>query len=166
MKKYIVAIVILILIALAGLFSYKLLTKEKDEKETENNKVQSEETNQSEDDNGPIPFSKVGKNIMDAKDDYDHFTFENGEGTCLDQGFPTDLIYTSKNVIKTKDDSYIENWTMVDFMGVIRFDELPLLTGSASCKIETHTNQDRADLTCTVDNVEVCTASFDVFAYK
>lgn len=115
---------------------------------------------------GPVPFSKVGKGIMDATDDYDYFSFENGTGTCMAQNFPTDLVYGPGNYVNTLDGTYSEDLTMVDFLGRIRFDSLPLSTGSAACMIETSSSSDTASVSCSVDEVEVCTATFDVFGIR
>lgn len=123
------------------------------------------ETTVVEEESGPIAFSKVGKNIMDANKEY-KFTFENGEGSCMNQNFPTDLVYGPGNVVKTEDGKYTEDMTSADFMGNVRFDEVPLSTGSASCLIKTSTQKDTADLSCSVNDKEVCTATFDLFAHK
>jgi hypothetical protein len=166
-KNVVIAVVVILLLALIGGAGYYLLTKEESEETEEQTEESTEDSDASEEeDTGPIPFSEVGEDIMDAKENYSKFTFENGEGTCLEQDFPLDLIYTSDNVIETEDGSYMEDWTSVDFMGNIRFDELPLSTGSASCRIETSTTSDTASVTCEVDEVEVCTAVFDLFAYE
>lgn len=114
----------------------------------------------------PIAFSKIGKGIMDAKEIYSYFSFENGAGTCMDQGFPTNMIYTSENIAKTSDDKYIEDYTAVDFLGNVRFDNLPLTTGAAACVFETSLDSDVAKLDCTVNEVSVCTATFDLFGHK
>lgn len=169
MNKILMGLLALGLIALVGVGGYFLFIKD-DESADDNDSEQttdSEETTEeeAEEPTGPIPFSQVGINIMDA-DEYSYFTFVNGGGTCMDQNFPLDMIYTSENVMKTQDGSYAEDMTAVDFMGNIRFDGLPLSTGSASCTMETSTNSDEATVTCKVDEAEVCTAMFDVFAYK
>jgi hypothetical protein len=167
-KTVIIGVVLFVVLLIAGALGYYLVTKDNTTDETTEQTEESTEDSvtDTEENTGPIPFSEVGINIMDAKEEYSKFTFVNGEGTCLDQGFPLDLIYTSENVIKTEDGSYAEDMTMVDFMGYIRFDELPLSTGSASCTIETSSSSDTADVTCEVDEEEVCTAVFDLFAYK
>lgn len=114
---------------------------------------------------GPISFSKIGIGIMDAKEKYSYFSFENGSGTCMEQGFPTNMIYTSENIVKTADNTYIEDYTSVDFMGYISFDSVPLSTGSASCLFETSLDSDIAKVDCRVDEVSVCTATFDLFGH-
>jgi len=113
---------------------------------------------------GPIVFADVGKGIMDAKEDFDHFTFEEWEGTCVDQEFPTNIIYTSANMIKTVDEEYVEDLTSVDFTGRIRFDEVPLTSGAAECTIKTTSGVTKAELTCSVEEEEVCTATMKVYA--
>lgn len=115
---------------------------------------------------GPVPFSEVKKDIMTAKDTWDFFSFKDGKGTCLDQGFPINMIYTSANVMKTGDDAYIEDLTMVDFTGRIRFDGVKLTTGNAACEMKTITGEDAANLSCKVNDKEVCAATFKVFANK
>jgi hypothetical protein len=113
-----------------------------------------------------IPFSEVGVGIMTAKDDYKKFTFEEGTGTCLEMGYPKDMFYDSANVMMTEDGKYIENMTSVDFAGLIRFDDVPLNDGLAACKIQTTSKIDFANMTCSIDEVEVCTTTFKVFAHK
>ncbi len=115
---------------------------------------------------GSIPFSRIGKGILDAKEDFPTFKFENGTGTCMDQGFPNDMIYSSENIVMTEDGSYSEDYTAVDFLGNIRFDGLTLSSGSAACMFETSADSDNATVSCSVDEVEVCTASFQFNAYE
>jgi|GEM_PF-5185414 len=117
--------------------------------------------------NAPIAFSKVGKGILDAKDDYSMFTFKNGVGSCLSQGFPTDLVYDSENIAKTLDGKFMDDaTTSVDFAGNIGFRGLKLTTGDANCVASTSSSSDKADVKCSVGTVEVCTVSFDFFAVK
>ncbi|MFC1810717.1 hypothetical protein ACFLZH_04410 [Patescibacteria group bacterium] len=117
---------------------------------------------------GPVAFAEVGLGLMDAADVYDLFTFEEGEGTCLDQGFPTNLTYTSDNVVKTADEEYVEDMTMIDFMGNLRFDEVPLEDGPAACKITATRGVTKVQLSCTrgEDDAEeeVCTGTFKMIA--
>ncbi len=139
---------------------------EETEENTENSDDSEEESEEeSEEMSGPMPFSELGMGIMDAKDDY-KITFENGEGDCLDQGFPTDLVYGPGNVVKTEDGSYTEDWTSVDFTGTIRFDEVALDSGSAACAATTSSEAGTADITCSVDEEEVCSVTFELFAQK
>lgn len=134
----------------------------------EDSMAQVEEVEEEEmvEETGPVPFSEIGEGILDAKENFSYFTFENGEGTCMAQGFPTDFIYDSENIAKTLDGSYADEWTAVDFLGNIRFSGLPLSTGSADCMIETSSASDMADVSCSVDEVEVCTASFEIFGVR
>ncbi|MDQ6985127.1 MAG: hypothetical protein Q9M91_01085 [Candidatus Dojkabacteria bacterium] len=183
------ALVSVLILAVVAVGGYFLMSdsddKDKNEDETqqeerEENDVENEEESESESADsdideieedavvameGPVAFSEIGLGIMDAADVYAYFTFENGVGNCMDQGFPTDLVYDSENIVKTEDGSYSEDWTSVDFSGRIRFDALPLSTGDASCVIETSSVSDQADVTCSVEEVEVCTATFDIFGY-
>ncbi len=115
---------------------------------------------------GPVPFSDVKNDIMDAKESWDFFTFETAKGTCMEQGFPTNMRYTSGNVMRTEDGTYLEDWTSVDFTGTIRFDDLPLSTGKAACVMKTISGEDFAKVTCSVDEKEVCTATFTVMAHR
>lgn len=119
---------------------------------------------------GPVAFADVGKNIMDAKKDYKLFRFLEGEGTCMEMGFPTDLVYAAPNMIKTEDESYVEDMTMVDFTGRISFNELPLSTGNVACEAKTTTGVTTVKVTCTSgegeEKQEVCTASFKLYAEK
>lgn len=117
---------------------------------------------------GPVAFAEVGLGLMDAADVYDLFTFEEGEGTCLDQGFPTNLTYTSDNIVKTADEEYVEDMTMIDFMGNLRFDEVPLTGGPAACKITATRGVTKVQLSCSMGEddaeKEVCTATFNMIA--
>jgi uncharacterized protein (UPF0333 family) len=137
---------------------------ESSEVEKDTNNVDATENKDME--TGPVPFSKIGKGIMDANNLYDYFSFENGKGTCMDQNFPTNIVYGPGNYMNTLDGKYGDNMTMVDFMGQIRFKNLPLSTGSASCVMKTSSKSDTATVSCSVDQAEVCTATFDVFGNK
>jgi hypothetical protein len=103
---------------------------------------------------------------MDAREDFKYFAFENGAGTCMDQGFPTDLTYGPDNYISTMDGTYGEDYTGVDFMGNISFGGLLLSTGSAYCVMSTSSDSDTSSVSCSVDDVEVCTADFDLFGIQ
>lgn len=119
---------------------------------------------------GPIAFADVGMDIMDAMDTYKIFRFTQGEGTCMEQGFPTNLVYAAPNMIKTEDEKYFENMTAVDFTGRISFNELPLSSGSAACEVKTATGVTTAQVTCYVGEgdakKEVCKASFKLYGEK
>ncbi|MFC1616575.1 hypothetical protein ACFL21_05510, partial [Patescibacteria group bacterium] len=124
-----------------------------------------EEDAADEEPSGPVAFSEVGSGIMDAADTYAKFTFEDGKGDCYDQGFPTDLYYDSDNVVLTEDGSYQEDMTMIDFTGRITFDEVPLTDGKAECEISTSSGVDNATFNCKIDDAEVCTGNFKVYAH-
>lgn len=121
---------------------------------------------------GPVAFADVDMGLMDAGDEYSLFTFEEGAGTCLDMGFPTDLVWDSKNnVVKTKDESYVEDWTSIDFAGNLRFDEVSLGDKSVACVIKATSGVTTANLTCSeesededVEDIEVCTGTLKVYA--
>jgi hypothetical protein len=119
---------------------------------------------------GPVPFAEVGDDIMDAKANYKLFRFLEGEGTCMEMGFPTNLVYAAPNMIKTEDESYVEDMTMVDFTGRISFNELPLSTGNVACEAKTNTGVTTVKVTCSSgegdEKKEVCTASFKLYAEK
>lgn len=118
----------------------------------------------------PIPFAEVGNDIMDATKDYKLFRFLEGEGTCMEQGFPTNLVYASPNMIKTEDEKYVEDMTAVDFTGRISFNELPLGDTKVACDIKTIKGITTAQMTCYTgtgdEKKEQCTASFKVYAEK
>jgi len=119
---------------------------------------------------GPVPFADINTDVMDAYESY-KISFTQGEGTCMDQGFPTNLVYGPKNnIIKTEDEKYVEDMTAVDFTGTIRFNQLPLSTGSASCVMKTVKGINTANLTCSVTEAEVekevCTSTFKLTAEK
>ena len=119
---------------------------------------------------GPVPFADINMDVMDAYAEY-KISFTKGEGNCMDQGFPTNLVYGPKiNVIKTEDEKYVEDMTAVDFTGTIRFDQVPLSTGSAACVVKTTVGISTANLTCSVKegevSNEVCTATFKLTAEK
>jgi hypothetical protein len=119
---------------------------------------------------GPVAFADVKMGIMDATKDYKLFRFLKGEGTCLEQGFPTNLVYAAPNMIKTEDEKYVEDMTMVDFTGRISFNKLPLKSGKVACSIKTVQGVTTAQLVCTTGEgdakKEVCTGSFKVYGEK
>ena len=123
-----------------------------------------------ENNNELIPFADVNIGIMDATDHYKLFKFMEGEGTCMEMGFPTNLVYAAPNMIKTEDEKYFEDMTSVDFSGRIRFNELPLSVGNVACEVKTTRGITTAQVTCSTgegeEQVEVCTASFKLYAVK
>jgi hypothetical protein len=134
-------------------------------KETEN-KTATKVEEKVEAPKGPVPFADINTDVMDAYSTY-KISFTQGEGTCMDQGFPTNLVYGPKNnIIKTEDEKYVEDMTAVDFTGTIRFDQLTLSTGSASCVMKTVKGINTANVTCSVAEKEVCIASFKLTAEK
>lgn len=171
-----VAVVLVLVLAVVGAVVYMGRddsSKNEDEKtsEKENNDSTQEESTMDEQeetvDNSPVAFSKIGKGILDATEDFSYFTFENGTGSCMDQGFPTDLVYDSENIVKAMNGAYMDDaTTSVDFLGNIGFRGLPLTSGSAYCIASTSTTSDKAEVRCLVNEVEVCTASFDFFGVR
>ena len=119
---------------------------------------------------GPIAFADVGTDIMDAMDTYKLFRFTQGEGTCMEKGFPTNLVYAAPNMIKTEDEKYFENMTAVDFTGRISFNELPLGDKLVACEVKTAIGVTTAQVTCYTGEgdakVEECTASFKLYGEK
>lgn len=170
------AVVLVVAIALVAFFisrnnQQQVNTTQTEQSNTDTSQQDDTDTEDSSDEElvvatGPVAFSAIGKGILDAKDSYSYFSFENGQGTCMEQGFPTNMIYDSENIVKTEDDTYMEDYTSVDFLGNIRFDTLPLSTGSADCLFETSLDSDVANLNCSVNEVSVCTATFDLFAHE
>jgi hypothetical protein len=160
-----VAIVVIGAFLIGAYFLLTNASSDEDKNTDDTEETNSKSSNEDEVAEGPVPFSEVNKGIMDAADDYEYFSFVNMQGTCLDQGFPANLIYDSANVVKTEDGSYVENLTAVDFLGQISFDELPLSTGSASCIIGTSAGVDNANVKCSVNGAEVCAATFEVLAH-
>lgn len=119
-----------------------------------------------EESKGPVPFADIDMDVMDAYSTY-KISFTQGEGTCMEQGFPVNLVYGPKNnIIKTEDEKYVEDMTAVDFTGTIRFDQVPLSTGGAACVMKTVQGINTANMTCSVEEKEVCTATFKLTAEK
>ncbi len=120
--------------------------------------------------NKPIAFADVGMDIMDAMNTYKLFRFTEGEGSCMEKGFPTNLVYAAPNMIKTEDEKYFENMTAVDFTGRISFNELPLGDKKVACEVKTAIGVTTAQVTCYTGEgdakVEECTASFKLYGEK
>ena len=162
-KKFLSAIAICGIVFFVGCTGEPAAPADDTETPTDTPVVEEEETPTYPE--GPVAFAEVGLGLMDAADVYDLFTFEEGEGTCLDQGFPTNLTYTSDNVVKTADEEYVEDMTMIDFMGNLRFDEVPLEGGPAACKITATRGVTKVQLSCTDEaEEEVCTGTFNMIA--
>jgi len=122
-----------------------------------------------------VPFAELGMDITDARKEYSLFRFVEMEGTCLDMGFPTNLVYKGTNMIMTEDEKFFDRMTMSDFTGTIRFKNLPLDGGNAKCTIKTAKGINTATFSCTLPevdeegaeaDVEVCTGSFKIMAEK
>ncbi len=117
-----------------------------------------------------VPFADLQDDIMDAKENYKLFRFTEPEGTCMEMGFPENLVYKSTNMIMTEDEKYFDQGTSVDFTGMIRFRDVPLTEGKANCSIKTTTGINTANLSCKMaegdTETEICTGSFKVIAEK
>lgn len=117
-----------------------------------------------------VPFADIGDDIMDAKKNYSLFKFTEPEGTCMEMGFPENLVYKSTNMIMSEDEKYFDQGTSVDFTGMIRFRDVPLTDGNAKCSIKTTKGINTANLSCKITEgdkeTEVCTGSFKVIAEK
>ena len=113
------------------------------------------------------PFAEVGKGIMDAKEDFKYFAFEEGTGDCLDkENFPTNLIYTKDNMIKTSDNNFGDDYTSVTAGGYINFKGIPLKSGKAACEVKALRSTGKGEVTCSIDEKPICTAIFTLFGYK
>lgn len=119
-----------------------------------------------------VAFADLNDDIMDAKENYSLFRFTEPEGTCMEMGFPENLVYKSTNMIMTEDEKYFDEWTAVDFTGMIRFKNVPMAEGvTANCSIKTTTGINTANLVCTSavegeEEKELCTGTFKVMAEK
>ncbi|MDP3970549.1 MAG: hypothetical protein Q8P90_02515 [bacterium] len=117
-----------------------------------------------------IPFSEVGDNMLDAasSDMYSEFEFVNGTGTCVDQGLPEfsyiddpDLGYF---IVESKDKTYQETWASLSFTGYLSFSEVPLTDGPADCTAISEFEKDEATVTCSIEEEDICEATFEVNA--
>lgn len=117
------------------------------------------------------PFADIQKNIMTARKEYSVFKFVDMEGSCLEMGLPTNLVYKGSNMVMTEDEKYFDQGTAVDVSGTIRFRNFPLNTGNANCSIKTTKGINTATLSCKNAEgedmeTEVCNATFKVMAVK
>lgn len=151
-------------------FSACEVTLEESNTSQENNNQQTEvnDTN-----NGPssVAFAELEQDILSAAKEFKLFRFTEPEGTCMEMGFPENLVYMSTNRIQTEDESYFDQSTIIDFTGLIRFKGVPLNDDvNASCKIKTTRGINTANLTCSTlegeEETEVCTGSFKIVAEK
>jgi hypothetical protein len=118
-----------------------------------------------------IAFADLDKGIMDVRKEFSVFRFEGMEGSCLDMGFPTNLVYKGSNMIMTEDEEYFDKGTMVDFSGKIRFKNLPLDSGNVNCVIDTTKGMNKAKFSCVLAEgedleTEVCSLSANIWAEK
>jgi len=120
---------------------------------------------------GPVPFSEIDMDIMDASDVYS-ITFAEGEGDCIDKGFPAEFMYTD-SIVKTEDESLLDDWVSVDFTGRLSLIEFDIDEVEANCSVKTTTGANKAVLTCSVDaeeegadDKELCTGTFKMTAEK
>lgn len=118
----------------------------------------------------PIAFSEVNQNILDAKETYGEFLFDQGVGTCVDeQGFADSFSYLEDEelgyfVLHTTDGEFVQNTVMATFVNYLEFDEVPLTDGEATCGFKIEFGTDEGTMTCTIDEEEVCTATYQGIA--
>jgi len=119
-----------------------------------------------------VPFADLNMDLMSANDTktYKLYRFKEMEGSCVDQGFPTNMIYKSTNMVMTEDEKYADDWTSLDFAGNLRFKNVPLTGGPASCHLKTTKGLTTANLSCSVKegetDKEICTGSVKLYAEK
>lgn len=151
-------------------------TETTDTTTNETAEVTEETTEVVEEVTGPVAFSEVGESMLSSKFDsdtpegYTSYDFTEGTGTCVDQGL-TEFSYLQDEelgyfVVTADVLEYQEDLAGLSFMGHLNFDEVPLGDQSAKCQAKSETGNDEATLTCTVDEVEVCTGTYMVYANK
>jgi len=130
---------------------------------------------------GEVPFAEVGQSVMSSKFDqrtneegYTSYDFRDGEGTCFDdEGFMDEFAYyldEDLGYFVSGGGDYTEKFTSLDFIGHIRFSDVPLTSGPAKCNITATSGENTAELECTRSEgeevVDVCTGTFQVFASR
>ena len=117
----------------------------------------------------PMAFGDVGESFTttiydetDNPDGYKNFTFQEGSGDCIDKGLPAEIVYTSDNIVKTPDESYVNDWVSLNFMNgkfsfTYNFDE-----GDADCAYNPVKGVSTVEAVCEKDDADFCTASYQL----
>ena len=120
-------------------------------------------------DAGPVAFGDLGEGFTssmydetDNPDGYKNYTFKDGSGDCVDMGFPAEFIYTSDNIVKTADESYVNDWITLNHMkGSISF-SYEFDEGDATCKFDPTTSVTTVEAVCEKDDADYCTGSYQL----
>lgn len=117
---------------------------------------------------GPVAYSEVDMGFLDAMDVYSEFTFESGSGDCVDQGFFSEFKFVEVPeggfVVRDADETYEDDFAVASAFGTLGFDEVPIGDQVADCVADIPYQEDISTVTCTVDDVEICTADFNLVA--
>ncbi|MDX9971076.1 MAG: hypothetical protein RBS56_04200 [Candidatus Gracilibacteria bacterium] len=167
MKKIIAgSVLVLTLIVASGCGAIVVTTGTDENTNTETN---NEETNTEP---SSVAYADLNMDLMSINDtkEYKLVRFSDLDGTCLEAGFPTNLVYKTTNMIMTEDEKYVDQWTSLDFTGKLSFSNVPLTAGPASCKIATVKGVNTAQISCSVkegeENKEICTGSVKLTVEK
>jgi len=121
----------------------------------------------------PLKFSvfveSVGDILMGMDRGFVEYRFDNGQGTCIDQGLPNAISYLKDPelgyfIVESADKSYRNEWVSATASNSVMFDEVPLTGGSAWCLVKVPWGSDVADGRCEINDVEVCTMTYDALA--
>ncbi len=170
MKKILASSLLVLTILIAS--GCEVVVETNGSEENENTETNTEETNTEETEGASVPFADLNMDLMSINDtkEYKLVRFSDLEGTCLDAGFPTNLVYKTTNMIMTEDEKYVDQWTSVDFTGRLSFSNVPLTAAPASCKILTVKGVNTAQVSCSVKEAdadkEVCTGSVKLSVEK
>jgi len=141
-----------------------------------------DDTGETISDTGPIPFSELNDTVMSTKESYDNldgyskYTFENGEGDCVDQGLTEFAYHMDEDlgyfIVSSDSASYREELAYLDFTGNVRFKAFTLPSDEATCNAKAVAGSDDAETECYIPETDeqekqvLCTATYKVFAHK
>lgn len=113
----------------------------------------------------PVVFSTLTKNILESKDDYKEFRFQEGTGTCITQGFSESFSYLEDAglgyfIVNTADESYKDAWVSATAANYIYIDKVPLTGGEAECYVHAPKGSDTITLNCGPEETPICDATF------
>lgn len=174
MKKFTLALAALLVLAPACSSE----TAEDTSVETETPTVE-ESTTEESSEMTTIPFEEAGVDMLsgsystyyeDQADGYKSFEFRNLEGTCAEQGL-TDFAYMYDEnlkyfVVESLDGEYRDTMVGMTAVRLTLMDKVELTGGEAKCEVEYQAGNNKADVTCMMEEVEVCTAEAEITATK
>lgn len=178
MKKSILSLLVLTLFASVALTACGSEKEEMEENQNTNEEsadsenMEDEEEMEEEEDSEPVPFSDVDRGIWSSMYDEDSNpdgfqTVEllEGTGSCIDdEGLFTEIVYTDTNLITTPDESFVDRMVRASASS-IKF-KPTLTSGEATCSIVSSGGVTTVDVSCEIEEEEVCTAQFKAYGNK